>query len=448
MLIPSTSPFPAMSAPACTLGEAGIPDSPLGRLLCGRWPAGGPHTIADWVAVNWRLVAAAAVVLLVVRLGWAIVQRTMWRRHTGRACWLEITPPVTATHAATTDVWRLLATLLPAPRRWTLRPARLVWEVAATPTGTRCGLWVPAGLNPTAVLRVVQRGWPGARIEQRRPPALPAGQPIAAFTVHPIRPDWLPLVDDPPADRGTRRDGMRPEQDRMRAVYDGLASAGRTGGGLLQVVVGRAPRHRIAVLRKATTHPRRPRRPARGGRRILALLVEAVRAVVLAGWDLLVSAKASARSTPRTADPYLAELGRQARTKHAGGPHLLVAIRAAATGPTRAAARAAAADITSGFGLLGVHLTRRRLHRPAGRLRSRWVAEPTMMLATAAETAALAGLPAEPAAYGLPAAASRRRPANHDVFHAGPASAVRRPRQPLPTQQPPDDGPDMPWSTP
>jgi hypothetical protein len=446
----TTSPRPALSAaaPACTPGEAGIPDSLIGRLLCGRWPTGGPHTIADWAAVNWRLIAAAAVALLVVRLGWAVAQRTVWRRHTAQACWLEITPPVTATLAATTDVWRLLATLLPAPHGWTLRPARLAWEVAATPIGTRCGLWVPAGINPTAVLRVVQRGWPGARIEQRQPPALPAGQPMAAYTVHPIRPEWLPLVDEPPAERVTRRDGMRPEQDRMRAVYDGLASAGRTGGGLLQVLVGRAPRHRIAVLRKATIHPRRPRRPVRGGLRILVLLVEAVRAVVLAGWDLLVSPKAQARATPRTADPYLAELGRQARTKHAGGPHLLIAVRAAASGPTRAAARAAAADITSGFGLLGAQLTRRRLHRPAGVLRSRWVVEPTMMLATAAETAALAGLPAEPAAYGLPAAASRRRPAGHDVFHTGPAIAVRRPRQPLPTQQPPDDGPDMPWSTP
>ena len=35
------------------------------------------------------------------------------------------------------------------------------------------------------------------------------------------------------------------------------------------------------------------------------------------------------------------------------------------------------------------------------------------------EVAALAGLPAEPAAHGLPAAASRRRPASRDVFTTG-----------------------------
>src|SRR6266705_169616 len=39
-----------------------------------------------------------------------------------------------------------------------------------------------------------------------------------------------------------------------------------------------------------------------------------------------------------------------------------------------------------------------------------------MKLATTAETAALAGLPAEPSAYGIPAAESRRIPASRDIF--------------------------------
>ena len=51
-----------------------------------------------------------------------------------------------------------------------------------------------------------------------------------------------------------------------------------------------------------------------------------------------------------------------------------------------------------------------------------------MHLATAAETAALAGLPAEPSAYGLPAAASRRIPASRDVFTPAVGSS-RRPRR-------------------
>ena len=40
-----------------------------------------------------------------------------------------------------------------------MRPARLVWEVAADPDGMRAGLWLPPGINPTAVVRLLQRGW-------------------------------------------------------------------------------------------------------------------------------------------------------------------------------------------------------------------------------------------------------------------------------------------------
>ncbi len=68
----------------------------------------------------------------------------------------------------------------------------------------------------------------------------------------------------------------------------------------------------------------------------------------------------------------------------------------------------------------------------------RWVPEARMSLAAVGEAAALAGLPAEPAAHGLPAAASRRRPGGRDVFRAGPASI--RPTSPQPDiNEPPSD---------
>lgn len=443
-------PSPSPSAPvACTPGEGGIPDSVVGELLCGQWAVDAPHTVSAWVSANWRLVAAAVVLLVAARVGWALARRAVWRRHAAQACWLQITPPVTASPAATVGLWRLLATLLPAPHRLAMRPARLVWEVAATPTGTRCGLWVPPGLNPTAVIRVVQRGWPGARIEHRRPPAIAAGYPVVGLAVRPNRPEWQPLLDDPPpVTTSARREGSPPEEDRMRAVYDGLASAGRTGGGLLQVVVGRAPRHRIAVLRRATVHPERAGRRG-GGLRAVALLADVLRAVVLGVLDFISPGPSSSPTRSRAADPYLAEQARQACTKYATAPHLLVAVRAMASGPTRAAARAAAADITSGYGLLGAHYTRHRVRRAGSVARWRWAAEPQMTLVTVAEAAALAGLPAEPAAYGLPAAASRRRPASHEVFQAGPPPAMRPARRPVPgpVELPDDDGQGTPWST-
>jgi hypothetical protein len=324
-------------------------------------------------------------------------------------------------------LWRLLATALPAPGRWSWRPARLVWEVAADPGGMRVGLWLPPGINPTAVRRLLQRGWPGVRAEQATPPRAPTGGQVAAVRLVPTQPEWLPLVDDAaaPVRRGTGRgiDAGAPEDDRLRAVYDGLASAGRTGGGLLQVHISRAPAHRLRVLRRAMTNPARARR-ARGAARAADLLAGALRTGILVVLDLITpgppAGRSSATAGRTTTDPYTAELARQARAKFADAPHLLVAVHAIATGPTKAAARAAAADITSGFGLLSAHFTRRRLslrtRRSAVAAGERWTPANRMSLASVTEAAALAGLPAEPAAYGLPGAASRRRVATRDIF--------------------------------
>jgi hypothetical protein len=370
--------------------------------------------------------------------------------------WLQIVPPVTATPAATLTLWQLLATLLPAARRCTLHPCRLVWEVHATPTGMRAGLWIPPGVNPTAVLRALQRAWPGVRAEQARVPVIAPQRPTFGVALRSVQPDWLPLVDqaDPiPTSRFT----CVPEADRIRAVFDGLAAAGRTGGGLLQVHVTRAPRRRVAVLRRAATDPRRVRRH-RGGLRLLILALEALRAGIQIVLDFVTPNTSTTRHRADPMDPLVAEQARQARAKHAAAPHLLVALRAFATGPTVAAARAAAADITSGYTLLSPHWRPRRLRQPATAAHYRWVPEQRMHLATVAETAALAGLPAEPSAYGLPAAASRRVPPSRDTFTpAGPALGRSRPHRPSPARwrgsaelsnPDGDTNPPTTWSTP
>jgi hypothetical protein len=291
----------------------------------------------------------------------------------------------------------------------------------------RAGLWLPPGINPTAVLRLLQRGWPGVRAEQTTPPRTPTGQ-VAALRLVATQPEWLPLVDDaaPPVRRGSGRgiDAGAPEDDRLRAVYDGLASAGRTGGGLLQVHISRAPARRLRALRRATTNPARARRPRTGVAFAADLLAGAARTAILVVLDLLTPGPPASKSSTaagRTAsDPYTADLARQARAKLADAPHLLIAVHAIATGPTKAAARAAAADITSGFGLLSAHFTRRRLslrtRRGVVAAGERWTPQHRMSLASITEAAALAGLPAEPAAYGLPGAASRRRTPTRDIF--------------------------------
>jgi len=426
-MFPAFKPSPALSPPStpsptpggCVPGRDGVPDSFVGEVLCGTW--GGDVTGAVWHVVRdrWPLLLAAVASLLAARLGWTAWRRAVWRSHAAQARWLAITPPVTATPAATIGLWRLLATALPAPRRWSLRPARLVWEVAADPGGMRAGLWLPPGINPTAVVRLLQRGWPGVRANQTTPPRAPTGAQVAALRLVPTQPEWLPLLDDPPplTDR-SRFETSPPEVDRLRAVYDGLASAGRTGGGLLQVHISRAPAHRLRVLRRAMSNPGRARR-TRGGAYAAGLLAQAVRAGILVVLDLITPGPATRRSpSGRTSDPYTAELARQARAKFADAPHLLVAVHAIATGPTKAAAQAAAADATSGFGLLSAHFTRRRLHRGHVAAAQRWVPANRMSLASITEAAALAGLPAEPAAYGLPGAASRRRVPTRDTFRA------------------------------
>ena len=155
-------------------------------------------------------------------------------------------------------------------------------------------------------------------------------------------------------------------------MYDGLASAGRTGGGLLQIHVSRAPRHRVATLRRATVHPDRAHRH-RGTIRTVGLLADGLRWLIITALDVLTPGPS--RTPHLRTDPYAADLAHQARTKYADAPHLLISVRATTTGANRAAAKAAADDITSGFGLLSAHGTRRRVRRPVTVARWRWVPE-------------------------------------------------------------------------
>ncbi|MEV0604758.1 hypothetical protein AB0I61_00080 [Polymorphospora rubra] len=446
--IPALSPSPPPEPTGCVPGQGGVPGSFVGELLCGSW--GDDATDAVWHLVRdrWPLLLAAVAALVALWVGWAGWRRRVWRRHAAGARWLQITPPVTATPAATIGLWRLLATALPAPRRWALRPARLVWEVAADPDGMRCGLWLPPGVNPTAVVRLLQRGWPGVRAEQTTPPAVPTTGAVAALAVWPTQPEWLPLVEDatPAPRRGV--DAGTPEEDRLRAVYGGLASAGRTGGALLQVHLGRAPAHRLRLLRRAMTNPQRARR-ARGTARAATLLADGLRALLIGVLDVFTPGSSSTRRRTNPTDPYTAELARQSRAKYADAPHLLVAVYAVAAGPTKPAAVAAAADVSSGFGLLSAHFTRRRLRHGAVAAADRWVPEGRMSLVSVAEAAAFAGLPAEPAAYGLPGAASRRRSATREIFRAAPAPRQRPLADPPALSQRRDEhDPPTIWSTP
>jgi hypothetical protein len=451
MAPPSPAPSPPPPVTGCVPGQAGMPDGLLGELLCGTWGPKALAAVADFIRQRWPLLLAALVVLIALVIAWQMWRRRIWRRHAAQARWLHIIPPVTATPAATVGLWQLLATALPPPGRWALRPARIVWEVEADPHGMRVGMWLPPGVNPTAVLRLLQRAWPGVRAEQAGVPRVPGGT-ATTLALLPTQPDWLPLVDDTTTASSRNWETAPPDEDRLRAVYDGLASAGRTGGGLLQVHISRAPAHRMRMLRRATTRPERARK-ARGASRAVGLLADGLRALILGVLNMVTPGPTTRKNAAGRSDPYLAELARQARAKFHAAPHLLVAVYATGAGPTKAAAVSAAADITSGFGLLSAHFARRRLRGGTTAAAQRWVPESRMSVAAVTEAAALAGLPAEPAAYGLPAAASRRRPANRDVFRAGPVTHRPAPAAPPQRNAPPnpggaDEDPPTVWSIP
>lgn len=116
-------------------------------------------------------------------MAWRLWRRRVWRAHAAQARWLQIIPPVTATPAATVGLWRLLATALPAPGRWAWRPARIVWEVEADAHGMRAGLWLPSGVKPTAVLRLLQPDLAGDHSITAADP-IPAELQTALDTIH------------------------------------------------------------------------------------------------------------------------------------------------------------------------------------------------------------------------------------------------------------------------
>lgn len=407
---------------APTAGAVCTPDVDDGRdplvwhLMCGTYPTGAPSATVDWASGHSALLVTAVLLVMAAQYGLRTARMLIWRRAARRARWLEIVPPASATPAATVALWRLLATLLPTPWPGWLRPPRLVWEVEARHDRMRCGLWVPPGMSTTAVRRVTERAWPGARITDTSPPQLPAGSPIAGRRLRPTRAEWLPLLETTAPMLG-RRHESRSDIDRARAVFDGLAAAGRTGGGLLQIVVVRAPRHRVAALRRATVDPTRTR-TGRPGLRLLSVVAEMARRGVIAGLDLLTPGPTPRGDHRRPADPYATQLARAARDKYADAPHLLVQVSAVAAGPTRAAARAAAADITSGFGLLGPYLHPRPLRQTRSRAGIRWAHPARMSLVSVTELAMLAGLPAEPTTFGMPAALARHRLPAADTWRA------------------------------
>lgn len=415
----------------CTPGHDNIPGSLLGELICGTWL---PDMPSDWtqLADQWPY-AAAAFAAAIVSIGlWRYLQQAVWKRTVRDGAWLEIIPPVAATPAATAQLWLLLAGQLKAPGRFTLSPKRLVFEVHATANRMRLGVLVPAGLNPSAVRRTIEKAWRGARVSQTCAPRLPSAMPARAQVLGLRQPDWLPFTEEP----SSRHDGP----DNLHPVFEGLAAAGRGGAGLLQVIVARAPARRVKVFWQAGRDPVKAARRNTGAMRSLDLATRGLRTFMLGTLNLIQSTvtSTSTGSSPRSpqqrsplADPFQAERAKLARIKGSRGAHLLIGVRMFAAATETGAANANVNDISGGYAAVSAMFTRRRQWRAHKAAVTRWMPAQAMFLATVTETAAVAGIPADPPAYGLPAASSRRRPGSNDTFRAsgGDLESLRPPRQ-------------------
>lgn len=435
----SETPVSTLHAGVCTPGEHGVPGSLLGKLICGTW---APRTPSAWAHLLdlWPYAATGLAAVIVAIVAWQQVRRIRWARTNRDAVFLEIVPPVGVSPEHTAKLWLFLVNQLRASKRFTLTPRRLIFEVYARGDRMRLGVLVPPELNPLSVRRAIGRAWRDARVEQAAASVLPSGLPVRGRVAALRQPDWLPFTDP-----GTT------DSDDLHAVFDALAAAGRAGGALLRVSVCRAPAHRVKGFALAGRDPAKAARRRTGTASAVDLAVRGIRWALLGVINLLHglvttghgqthSSRTGAGPQSPLADPFQAERAKLARIKGGTPPHLLVGVQVFAAAETAAAARAGVLDIAGGYPAVSAELRWRRIIRAASRATDRWIPEAAMVLATTAETAALAGLPAEPSLYGLPAASSRHRPTTNDTFR----TSGRGTENPRHTSESDDDNLD-PW---
>jgi hypothetical protein len=306
-----------------------------------------------------------------------------WRqgRH-GR--WVNIAAPAEPDPAGGLALWRMLDPLLTTHLRPLMgRRSPVSFEISADGVGLRIGLWVSRTLPVAAVTRAVEAAWPGSAATVTKLPASPARHRVTTGRARLGNPDWLPLNTDT-LSASTRA-------DPIAALLSATATDG-AGTVLYQVLARPARPGQISRARHAA---RSLRKTSRRGQ---ALGVGA--------------------------DPFAQADVRDITAKTMAGPHFETAIRYTITTPAgvsrraaRRSRRATSRQIAAALGLYAGrnhlitrrhHLARRRANR---RLRRGF-------LVSAAELAALAHLPTEPARYGLPTPPARTVAPPPEVAHA------------------------------
>lgn len=370
------------------------PAGPLARWL--RNPAGSEIRLLHHVA---HALAALAHALLPVAIGLAVALslyaliaegvRARWAHH-GR--WVAIAPPAEPDPAGGIALWRMLHPLLTTRHSLVGRRPPVAFECHADAAGVRLGLWVSPTISAAGVAKVVEAAWRGARATITTPPRLPAGARTLGGKARPAAPDWFGLA--------TEQTGGDP----LRGVLSALICSDPAESAVLQILARPAAGRRVARARRTARAIRRAQ-PTTGIGRAL---------------DLIHHRPSTGQSTAYS-DPLALVDVREVTAKVDAAPHFQLAIHYAASGPpgrdSRRRRRAQLRHVAASFGLYTArnHLVGHRLFCPRQRLERRRLRHG--FLASAAELAALAHLPAEPAGYGLPAAPARTVAPPPEVAH-------------------------------
>jgi energy-coupling factor transporter ATP-binding protein EcfA2 len=358
---------------------------------------------AGWVA-HWPWLAAVAPAVLAA----AVLTRAWWLRRrqarlAGQPRYLSITPPAQVDPAGAAAWWANLYELLaPQRRRRILRGTpHVALEYRWAGRKLTIGVWLPAAVPAVPVAAAVRAAWPGAATSILDAPAVPL--PPAALaeggTLAAARPGWYPLTTDHTT-------------DPVRPLVEAAAGLHRDEYACVQTLARPATPTRTGRLRRGAVALRTGRPP--GG------LLDPT-TWIRGALNLL-----TARPAPRTltasrasADP-LRDRDARAAVEKVAGPQWEVAIRygVANTNPRHVPPQNLQARLTTlAHAIASAHgthtatnrLRRRPLRHPADVLSGRMFTRGFLL--SAAELAAVAGLPTDLAVPGLDRARARAVPA-------------------------------------
>ncbi|MEV0734094.1 DUF87 domain-containing protein [Polymorphospora sp. NPDC050346] len=372
-------------------------------------PAGPRPAVADLVdaaTAGWPWIAATVLVSVVAATA---VRAAVWRRRQRRltrgARQIVVTPPPQVDPAGVHAWWANLHALLTVGSRW----RRLIDGIPHVALEYRWSgraltvvVWVPATVPADLVAAAVRAAWPGASctLTDATDP-VPAGVTAVGGVLAPTLPAWYPLRVDH-------------DTDPMRALVAAAGGLRSTEHVCVQVLARPATTGQTARLRHGVVGLRagRPPGPVLDPARWL-------RAVLDLATDLTTPARTGAGAgARRPADPVRDRDARSALDKSLG-PQWEAAIRytaantrgGGASDTITARLTTVAHGIASAFGAYTGRnrLRPTRLARPAAVIAARPLRRGFLM--SAAELAAVAGLPTDVAVPGLDRARAKTLPA-------------------------------------